>query len=66
MSHDWGGQHEEGKKMDEEFIEDNPNYVLEEYRCSKCQQIGGDSDNGTYEGCPKNDGGLHDTDGGTV
>lgn len=68
MSHDWAGKHEEGKKMtnDSEFIEDDPNYVVEEYRCSKCRQIGGDSDNGAYAGCPKNNGGKHDTNGGTV
>lgn len=38
--------------------------MLTEWRCSKCGQIGGDSDNGAYGGCPK--GGSHDTNGGEV
>lgn len=37
---------------------------LEEYRCSKCDQIGGDNEIGAYDGCPK--GGKHDTAGGKV
>lgn len=39
---------------------------LTEWRCSKCSQIGGDSENGVYDGCPSNNGGKHDTNGGKV
>jgi DNA-directed RNA polymerase subunit RPC12/RpoP len=35
-----------------------------DYRCSKCDQIGGDSTNGPYDGCPR--GGKHDMNGGKV
>lgn len=37
-----------------------------DYRCSKCGQIGGDSQNGAYDGCPQNDGKKHDMAGGKV
>lgn len=37
---------------------------LVEWRCSKCGQIGGDSEIGPYAGCPR--GGMHDTNGGIV
>lgn len=39
---------------------------LKEYRCSMCQQIGGDNDIGAYGGCPKNGGKKHDMNGGEV
>lgn len=37
---------------------------LIEFRCSKCAEIGGDSESGVYAGCPK--GGSHDIAGGRV
>jgi hypothetical protein len=40
---------------------------LVEYRCSKCGQIGGDSEKGPYDGCDNDpQGGKHDMNGGTV
>lgn len=67
MSYDWVGQHEGKPKMDEVQEDD-----LIEYRCSRCQQIGGDNEIGPYKGCPKNvlddEGNLgpHDMNGGLV
>lgn len=40
--------------------------LAEDYRCSKCGQIGGDSKNGPYDGCPQNGGKKHDMSGGKV
>lgn len=40
--------------------------IVVEYRCSMCQQIGGDNVLGVYDGCPKNGGKKHDTSGGVV
>lgn len=53
----------------DEFIEDDEDYSVTEYRCSACQQIGGHKDkNGmtVYDGCPKNNGKKHNTNGGVV
>jgi hypothetical protein len=47
-----------------EVVDEKPENTLIEWRCSKCDQIGGDSENGPYDGCPE--GGKHNTDGGVV
>lgn len=52
-----------------QYIEDDPDYFVDDYRCSACDQIGGHEDpNGmtVYDGCPKNGGGKHNTNGGKV
>lgn len=50
-----------------EFLEDRgDNFTVIDYRCSQCGLIGGDSDLGAYDGCPKNDGKKHDMNGGEV
>jgi hypothetical protein len=48
----------------EVVYDESENTPVVEYRCSKCDQIGGDSENGPYDGCPE--GGKHNTDGGEV
>jgi DNA-directed RNA polymerase subunit RPC12/RpoP len=39
---------------------------ITDYRCSRCGQIGGDSQTGPYSGCPMNGGKNHDMAGGKV
>lgn len=43
--------------------DNNPNPITD-YRCSKCNQIGGDTQTGVYGGCPT--GGNHNMAGGAV